>query len=255
RAGRNISIFGDFNRVNELSSGVLQTDVTDPGFGAIMHLHGIITPNLLGGDPLTNLTQLFGNSDADTFNFDQPYLGGRTRAYGSKVATPANAFAPVGDGTGLACDQGCEDTFNVNQLQTMPLGASPKNTLTLDGQSVSDTYNIFTTGSLGASHNYVINVLDTGAPDDGVDVMNTYGFDSTLNGNNGLTGNPYPTDDIFLLRSTPNIPFETANRPSLYLGTGNNTGLGATGDPYSAGPAFVGLLHTTLPVATNSDPI
>src|SRR5207248_303708 len=42
-------------------------------------------------------------------------------------------------------------------------------------------------------------------------------------------------------------------RPPLYLGTGNNTSTVASGDPYSAGSAFVGLLHTSLQTATNTD--
>src|SRR5262249_23231849 len=79
-------------------------------------------------------------------------------------------FAPTGDD---------EDTFTVNQLQTMDVAAG--HTLTLDGQAESDSYIINTTGSQGAGRNYVINVLDTGAPDDGVDVASVYGADSTLN--------------------------------------------------------------------------
>ena len=48
-------------------------------------------------------------------------------------------------------------------------------TLTLDGQAESDTLRVYTTGSQGSPRNYVVNVLDTGAPDDGVDEPTIYG--------------------------------------------------------------------------------
>ena len=44
-------------------------------------------------------------------------------------------------------------------------------TLTLDGQGETDHYSVYTNGSHGNIRNYVINVLDTGAPDDGVDEL------------------------------------------------------------------------------------
>ena len=85
-------------------------------------------------------------------------------------------------------------------------------TLVLDGQADLDTYAIWTTGTGGASRNYVINVLDTGAAADGVDAL-------TVNGGSGA--------DIFLLRRVAAIASETATRP-----------------------AFVALLHaSTLAVA------
>src|SRR5262249_45452033 len=128
-----------------------------------------------------NVTRIFGNADDDTFYFDQTYLGGRTFVFGSNKPSCADhtaalcngKYAPSGDG---------DDFFFVNQLQTMNVAAG--HTLTLDGQSGSDQYMINTTGSqpclyplLGGNpsgstcHNYVINVLDTGAPDDGTDVL------------------------------------------------------------------------------------
>ena len=73
-----------------------------------MHLHGTITPGTLTGgcaaeiDPGRdcNITRLFGNTDADTFNFDQTFLGGRTFAYGSNTPTPCTA-APWSNRDGL----------------------------------------------------------------------------------------------------------------------------------------------------------
>src|SRR5262249_24716697 len=128
-----------------------------------------------------------------------------------------------------------EDFFNVNQLQRMfdaalnsnpgaplPNGDNPAgHTLTLDGQAGTDTYVVNTTGSQGGldqkqipgapCHNYVINALDTGSPDDGADVLIVNGYDNPQVGYDSLghltagdgydsNGNPYPTDDIFLLR-------------------------------------------------------
>ena len=55
-------------------------------------------------------------------------------------------------------------------------------TLTLDGQADTDYYAIYTTGSQGVVRNYVINVLDTGAEDDGVDELAIFGRDATFNG-------------------------------------------------------------------------
>lgn len=211
-AGRNIDIYGDFART---SGPVL--DVADPGWGTIMHLAGHIQagPNASG-----YLTEIFGNADADTIHFDQTFLDSKTRAYGSNTATPALGLAPLGDN---------EDLFEVNQLQTMNVAGG--DTLTLDGQAATDHYVINTTGSQGAERNYVINVLDTGRPNDGVDVLSVYGADNAAQ--SGVT------DDIFLLRRTTSLPAgETAARNTLY----------------SDRSAFVALLHGTLAQATTSDP-
>src|SRR6185503_15631710 len=79
-AGQWIDIFGDFGwPSNEL----------DTEYGTVMTLHGTITPgtltsvcaNNINPAPRTcNITRIFGNRDADTFNFEQTYLGGKTRA-------------------------------------------------------------------------------------------------------------------------------------------------------------------------------
>ena len=36
----------------------------------------------------SNQTWIFGNADNDQFFFDQTYLGGKTRTYGSNTQTP-----------------------------------------------------------------------------------------------------------------------------------------------------------------------
>ena len=123
-------------------------------------------------DP-TDLTQIFGNTDLDQIEFDQTYLGAKTRVYGG----PAETAGPGPDGT---------DQFTVFELQTMDVAAG--HTLTLDGQQGSDGYQVITTGSQGDPRNYVVNVLDTGTT--GIDVL-------TVIGSGG--------DDIFLLRKTTSI--------------------------------------------------
>ena len=189
-AGDYINIFLD--DLNNGSTG-------DPGYGANTTLVGTLTPGA------GKVTSIFGNTDVDHITLDQTTLGGYTRIYGSKTATPTGQTAPAGDG---------EDVFTVNKLQSMTVG-----TLTLDGQAGSDHYIINTSGSQGADRNYIVNVLDTGAPDDGVDVLSIYGVDSPNNGIDPSTTLPYAADDIFLLRGMTAIAGlngnETANRPAF----------------------------------------
>ena len=258
-AGLWIDIHGDFDA---FSSGATDLDL---GFGTVMHLHGTITPGKLttrcaneidpGRD--CNVTRIFGNTDTDTFNFDQTFLGGRTRVFGSRTSTC--------DINGTACvtpSGDSEDFFNVNQLQTMfdPAANSDPtkaivngdvvagHTLTLDGQAGTDTYVINTTGSqpcLGANqiagstcHNYVINVLDTGGPADGTDVLTVNGIDNTTcSGYKPDGATPCPTDDIFLLRASKYI----ASTPTS-----------STANEIADDPAFVALLHGNFGTATTA---
>jgi Bacterial Ig-like domain/RTX calcium-binding nonapeptide repeat (4 copies) len=268
-----IDVYGDYH---------LSGSDPDSTYGTVMTLNGTITP---GGGCATeidpgrdcNITQLFGNTDSDTFDFEQTYLGGRTFAYGSNTPTPyspspqwvsstaysagsivtwngqtyialqgstgqdptqtvgywspipSTTYAPPGDG---------EDFFNIDQLQTMNVAAGY--TLTLDGQAGTDTYTVNTTGSQGcvsdpdSCHNYVVNVLDTGAPTDGVDNLIVDGVNSAQSGYDG-NGNSYPTDDIFLLRSTEYLASQTAP---------------TTANALTDDPGFVALLHGTLGVAS-----
>ena len=61
-------------------------------------------------------------------------------------------------------------------------GAGAGQVLNLDGQGETDHYAVYTNGSHGNTRNYVINVLDTGAPNDGVDELAVYGYDNTTAG-------------------------------------------------------------------------
>ena len=126
------------------------------------------------------------------------FLGSKTRAYGS------NNPSAVDEADG-------EDRFFVYYLQDTDVTTGPANvstaghTLTLDGQAESDVYEIHTLGSQGDERNYVINVLDTGAENDGVDELTIFG----LEGDGGATSN-----DIFLLRAARELPNESADRPA-----------------------------------------
>src|SRR5262249_12988822 len=151
-----------------------------------------------------------GNSDSDTIVFDQTYLGGKTRVFGSVAPTCTSHVDGACVNVWAPADGDSEDFITVNELQTMfpaslnTHSAAPDpitgdvlagHPLTLAGQSNTDTYTINTTGSQPcfqgtggsdpntACHNYVINVLDTGAPDNGSDVLIVNGVDGPNAGN------------------------------------------------------------------------
>ena len=132
-AGGNIRIFGD--------QGPAGTSA-DPGVGTVMTFAGrvggdffpccdVSAPGAPAADP-TELTEIFGNADADTFNFTSTFLGAKTRVYGSASRT-----------TQAAADSA--DTFVVFELQTMAVALG--HTLTLDGQQQGDTYRVTTTAA------------------------------------------------------------------------------------------------------------
>jgi hypothetical protein len=235
---------------SSLSTTTASTGITIEGdyrgldlAGTVITLAGTLSVTTPWTSGSADLIQVFGNSHDDQFIFQQTQLNGRARVYGSNTPTPAsttsnpNAFAPEGDGN---------DTFTVNELQPMN-NISTGATLTLDGQSGNNTYNVFTWGSQSQSFagaGDVINVLGTGAPTTGSQTLNIYGNDNGANdGVDPTTGLPYATNDIFLLRSVPSIDFETASQPQLYTDSAQQT----------AGEAFVAVLHTLLSTAQNVD--
>ncbi len=133
------------------------------------------------------------------------------------IAALTDTLLTLADGSSLSAETATkvtvahvdgEDRFVVDQLRSMHVDRNGiGDTLTLDGQAGTDSYLVQTTGSQGAARNYVINVLDTGAPDDGVDVLSVFGIDgSEADG---------ATDDIFLLRRITAIPSEAATAPAF----------------------------------------
>ncbi len=243
-AAGQIDIYGDWTNL-------------DPGYGSTMVFRGDITAGYLvnGSNSPPYLTEIFGNTDVDTIQFGRDpaavgqagstipmgellgdpgyiHLGSQTRAYGSATAT-TSATTPTDDG---------EDRFFVFYLQTMDVAAG--HSLTLDGQAETDSYTVHTTGSRASAtgiRNYVINLLDTGAPADGADVAAIYGADNpdpAFTGYQDGTTTPAPNDDVFLLRASTCIPA---------AGGYDCTGTNETADS----PAFVALLHGS--VATYAD--
>ncbi len=242
-AGDTIDIYGDWNNA-------------DADYGTTIVLRGDVVSGYLatGTNSPPSETRVFGDTDVDTFQLGDPIptsdptlhsfgttpgnygyirLGAITRVYGSGTDPRGTTATPADDG---------EDRFYVYYLQTMNVAAG--HTLTLDGQADTDTYEVWTTGSQGDVRDYVINVLDTGAPDDGVDTLDIFGADSTLNGLIPGTTDAYDVDDIFLLRATKCIdtqsPFGVSDPDST-----DTSPATACDSPVEVAdrPAFVALLH------------
>ena len=178
-----------------------------------MTLRGEITPGLLTSR-LSYITRIFGNFDDDQFWFLSTTLGGKTRTYGSNTPTNCPAAGPPGPcGVDAPYANDGLDLFVVDRLPSMNVDAG--HTLTLDGQADTDTYIVNTNGSnVAVEHNYVINVLDTGAKNDGLDTLSVNG-----------TEDP----DVFLMRQVS------------WIGEASNFSL-----EYAETPAFVALLHGSV---------
>ena len=159
----------------------------DPTQGADTKLVGTLRPGPLSGGWII---RVFGHTDVDTIEFEQTNLDGKTKAYGSQNTSATDGA----DG---------EDRMVVDRLLTMDVASG--HTLTLDGQAGSDNYWVYTTGSQSSLRNYVVNVLDKGAEDDGVDELAIFGVDGSGNGESS-PGVEYPVDDIFLLRRSKYVP-------------------------------------------------
>ena len=213
----------------------------DLGFGTTMDLRGRIyagavvinAGNQSGPDPLgvtiptitapVHATRIYADRDVDTINF-----GDATGITGG-VSQGSNGYIFLGSETRVSTGGG-EDRLRVFYLQDTLTVTSPtrlatltdagaeaaRHTLTLDGEIGADTYEIFTLGSNGVDRrNYIVNVLDTGTVGETPDELFIYGRDSTQNGIDGVTGLPFATDDIFLLRAPlREIPGEKAVAPA-----------------------------------------
>ena len=167
------------------------------------------------------------------------FLGSKTTVHGN-----ATAASNTADG---------EDRMTVWYLQSMDVVTSPTglqagtgagHTLTLDGQGESDHYFVHTNGSHGNVRNYVINVLDTGAPDAGVDELADLRPQQHRGAYNGYlpgTTTNAATDDIFLLRALKCID----NESPFTLSAGVPSGCLSPTETADH-PAFVALLAGSL---------
>jgi hypothetical protein len=233
------------------------------------HPVGTCTPTTAPPNP-DRLIQIWGHNDIDSFQLgDRSGITGGTTA-GDGMPTTAddgyiflgartyirggNDLIPTGDGLHLPSIFDGEDVFTVWYLQSMNVLAAPAqladvsrnagHSLTLDGQADTDYYKVYTTGSHGSVRNYMINVLDTGASDDGVDELDIFGIDNLSPDFNGYvpgTVERNKTDDIFLLRAVKCL--DTVG-PYGVSDPDDGVPTTCTGDIESANhPAFVALLH------------
>jgi len=263
-AGLDIDIFGDDANADLNPS----TANVDPHFGTNMILRGRIIAGCVfvsstdcapfTGNPVQT-TEIWGHTDVDTIQFGDP--SGQDLFGGPDLSVPgSDGYIFIGSRTiargsenlDSGGDDG-EDEFRVWYLQSANVVAAPAqldtgngagHSLTLDGQADTDYYTTYTTGSHGAVRNYVVNVLDTGAADDGVDELTIYGYDNLDADHNGyvtgtLTRNK--TDDIFLLRAVKCIdtiaPYGVTDT-AIAVPTSCDSPT-ETADQ----PAFVALLH------------
>lgn len=218
-------------------------------------------------------TEIWGYDDIDQIQFGDPagiptdanektnlgdpgyiFIGSQTFARGSDVLPNAVTGQSIGDAAHNPSVADGEDEFRVYYLQSANVLAAPAqlgdgtraagHSLTLDGQADTDYYDIWTTGSRFSHRNYVINVLDTGTEDDGVDELNIHGRDNTDPNVNGYvpgTTERNPNDDLFLLRAVKCIDTDGDNSIS-----DPDDGVPTSCDPTFTGadsPAFVALLH------------
>src|SRR5690606_20530470 len=122
-----------------------------------------------------------GEADSDTIDFGDA----SGAAGGTTWGDPGYVF--IGSKTQVFAGES-EDLLRVFYLQDAAVTTSPvstfasQHTLRLDGQEATDYYEVYTLGSQGDERNYVVNVLDTGAADDGVDELVIFGHDASSSG-------------------------------------------------------------------------
>ncbi|MEM9027333.1 MAG: LEPR-XLL domain-containing protein [Pseudomonadota bacterium] len=208
-AGTTITFRGDHNDA-------------DAGLGTSMKIQGRFASGVaVGESPKDNPVSFFGNNDDDTFQFVGTTFEGPARAFGSAVDTrPANADVDDGEDVFLVVELASTNRIVGNTIE--------RYALKLDGQGDKDAYYVFTAGSAATERgDYVVNVLDSGAPGDGRNTLDIYGVDGDAS---------QPSDDIFLLRAMQAIDGEPdANTPgavSLIYGdlAQAQTSTGAPGD-------------------------
>ena len=223
-ANLSIDIFGDYGNADVDVNGADPGD----GYGSRMVLRGrlVADADVTAGDPVATyvptaaapvadrLTQIWGEADVDTIDF------GDTTGDGGGTDWGNAGYVFIGSKTRVHAG-GDEDLMRVYFLQDAAATTGPlvqtvqEHTLTLDGETAADTYEVYTLGSQGDERNYVVNLLDSGAPDDGSDTATIFGHESTENGTiPGTEDEKYAADDIFLLRTAAFLPNEpSADRP------------------------------------------
>ena len=177
------------------------------------------------GPPTAAIITITGGTDRDIFQLGDatglPTAGTPKTSPGDPGYIKFESKARVEGGGNL-------DTFRVFYLQSTDVTTSPSNvsgaghSVTLDGQSGVDNYEIFTTGSstaAGVARNYVINILDTGAPADGADTATIHAL------------NDAASSDLFLARAITCIDTVAGDCVNA--------------EPNVENPGFVAQLHGT----------
>jgi len=176
------------------------------GIGDTGNLDATGTTLLAEGSLTSNEIELAGQRQNDTITLRPTAVSGHVRM--------------LGDTDGLA---GGDDLLIVDHMTTLNaqrdrlddgVTGLVRDSVDMDGRGGTDTYTVLTHGSLAAgTHDYIVNVLDSGAKNDGLDTLN-------IDGSVGA--------DVFLLRRVE------ALTEGLSAPVSDNT------------PAFVALLHGSL---------
>jgi len=148
------------------------------GFGDTGNVDHVGTMITVNGSLSSNEVEIAGQRESDTITLHPSALAGHVRV--------------LGDTDGLA---GGDDTITVDHLPSMTAlrdrlddstSALVRDSVDLDGRGGTDSYFVYSWGSLAAdTHDYIVNVLDSGAKADGQDTLQ-------IDGSNQA--------DVFLLR-------------------------------------------------------
>jgi Ca2+-binding RTX toxin-like protein len=159
-AGASITVRGDLDDLGVSA---------DAGVGTTMEFHGNLSAPLI---------EIYGLADRDEVLFTPQALSGHTRILGgAEEDVMVVDRLPNLDVAGKYH----ADVTGPERLVTGRIEGE-RDTVDLDGQGATDRYTVLTTGGT----DYIVNVHDSGAPNDGADRL-------TIEGSSG--------DDVFLLRS------------------------------------------------------
>ncbi|MCU0918723.1 MAG: hypothetical protein MUF16_00045, partial [Burkholderiaceae bacterium] len=240
RAGDDIDLSSNSEIVAALGIDLYGDDGSiETGNGSTITLRGRLVAGAVvtAGDPVASYvpsaaapvhkTNVWGNADADFIDFGDTsgsaggvnwgdagyiFIGSQTRVHGS-----ADAESLVDDGEDLIRVYFLQDANVTTGPATAVLDGTSGNyvpraaqhSLLIDGQAGTDAVEVYTLGSRGNERNYLINVLDTGAKNDGKDTLAIYGRDSAANAEGGAS------DDLFLLRGMSDIVAEADESPGF----------------------------------------
>jgi Ca2+-binding RTX toxin-like protein len=175
------------------------------GVGDTGNIDHVGTTLTVEGSLSSNEIELAGERENDVITLRPTAVSGHVRMLGDADGAGGDDLLIVDHMTTLATLRNRIDDAS---------GADVRDAVDMDGRGGTDTYLVLTHGSLATgTHDYIVNVLDTGAKNDGEDTL-------TIDGSADA--------DVFLLRRVAAL----------------NEGMSAP--DASNTPAFVALLHGTL---------